>query len=48
MKIKIFAMKDVRELEKEVNEFLETITEVIDIKYSTSDDWSEVLIMYKA
>lgn len=48
MKIRIFARKSTDELEKLVNEFLETISEVIDIKYSTSDDWSEVLVIYKA
>lgn len=48
MKVKIFARKSTDEVEELVNEFLETITEVIDIKFSTSDEWSEVLIIYKA
>lgn len=48
MRIKIFCHRSVEKLEDKVNEFLTTLSDdsVIDIKYSSSTDFSEVLIMY--
>jgi len=36
MHVKIFDLEDEKDLEKEVNEFLDNDIEVIDIKYSVS------------
>lgn len=36
MHVKLFDLEDEKDLEKEINEFLDTGVEVIDIKYSIS------------
>ena len=36
MKVKLFDLEDESDLEKEVNKFLESDIEVVDIKYSVS------------
>ena len=36
MQVKIFDLEDEKDLEKEVNDFLNTDIEVVDIKYSVS------------
>ena len=46
MKVKIFAYKNTQNLEDDINEFLKTVSNVIDIKYSSSNEYSEALIMY--
>ena len=46
MKVKIFANKSVTDLENEANEFLKTVSNVVDIKYSSSESFSELLILY--
>lgn len=50
MKVKLFAQRGIEDLETAVNKFLETLLpeQIIDIKYSSSDDFSEVMIVYKA
>lgn len=50
MKVKLFAERDTIKLETAVNDFLETLIpdQIIDIKFSSSDDFSEVMIVYKA
>lgn len=47
MKIKLFSNHAINNLEAEVNKFLETVSKVIDIKYSGSDKWSDVMIIYE-
>lgn len=46
MKIKLFANTTISVLEKEVNEFLETVENVIDIKYSSNETFTEILVIY--
>ena len=45
MKVKIFASRNTENLEKQVNDFLQTVSNVIDIKYA-ANQWSEVLVIY--
>ena len=48
MKIKLFANSNIEKLENSVNEFLSTLDkeQVIDIKYSTNTEYSEIMIRY--
>ena len=48
MKIKLFANKSVTALEDNVNEFLNTLEpeQIIDIKYSTNTEYSEIMVRY--
>ena len=46
MKVKIFSSQSVSDLEAQINLFLESFSKIIDIKYSTSDQWSEALVIY--
>ena len=47
MKVKLFADRNVLCLEGNVNEFLaEKERNIINIKYSTSNEFSEVMIVY--
>lgn len=49
MRVKLFSHRSVQELENEINAFLQTLQEssVIDIKYSSSNEWSEAMIIYR-
>lgn len=47
MKIKIFVKTDIVLLENDVNEFLQTVEKVIDIKYSSTNQYSEVMVIYE-
>lgn len=46
MKVKVFSDSNSDMLENRVNEFLETVSSVIDIKYACCDKFSEIMIMY--
>lgn len=46
MKIKIFSRTDTCDIEREVNEFLQTVKQVIDIKISSSDQYADVMVIY--
>ena len=47
MKVKLFSNGNVIELEAMVNEYLKTVSPVdfVDIKYSSSDQYSEVMVI---
>ena len=46
MKIKIFSSSNIDKLENQVNEFLETVSNVIDIKYGCAESCSDVMVIY--
>ena len=47
MKVKIFSSRDTQVLEDSVNMYLEKVsnTNFVDIKYSSSDEFSEVIVI---
>ena len=45
MKIKLFSSCHIERLENDVNAFLATVT-VIDVKFSSSDQCSDVMVIY--
>lgn len=45
MKIKLFTSSSNEALEKDVNAFLATVT-VIDIKFSSSDQYNDIMVIY--
>lgn len=47
MKVKFFAARTINALEEKVNSFLVTVTKVVDIKFSSSDAFTEVMVMYE-
>ena len=49
MRIKLFATNNAETLENKVNEFLKTLNveQIVDIKYSSSDNYCEVVIVYR-
>lgn len=46
MQVKLFSRTDITEVEKEVNEFLQTVKQVVDIKFSSSDRYTDVMVIY--
>lgn len=46
MKVRCFTHKYPSSLESEVNVFLQTVSNVIDIKFSTDENYLNVLIIY--
>ena len=46
MKVKFFCSQELDVIENQVNDFLETVSNVIDIKFSTCDFYYDVMIIY--